>query len=292
MSKEKNNEGNKGFFKAFIPLSTENDKVTIFTKELEGGKQVKFLRGIATNTAIDKQNERMSKSFISKVKESLLGLNVFAEHDYSIDKTVGYVDEVSGDEENVVVDIALEDEEDNPIVKSVLKKIAHGTKIGYSIGGRILKAKKIFDEVAQKWVKELEDGVVYEVSLTAMPAGNGTWVEPIMKSLNAMDIEEEKITKEENIMKNNGETVTDVEKFQKALEEIMQADEIKSKLWDMFYAFRNAIQKIMDNDKMNAQEKKISINNVSKEFADKVEEMSQKIAELTMVVESEIGSNK
>lgn len=381
-----NKENNKGFFKSFIPLSSENDKIKIFEKQV-GGKTVKYLRGVATNTLVDKEDERMSKNFVSKIKSTAMGLNVFSEHEHSIDKTVGFIDDVGGDENNVVIDTALEDENDNAIVKSVLKKIEHGTKIGYSIGGKILKAKKVFDESLQKWVNEIDDGEIYEVSLTAMPAGEGTWVEPIMKSLkefvqeNGEDEIDEEFDKalthnsktldnepawstvnktslprqafadkgdpklkstwkyphhwvtggnmylhkgglnaawaaangarsgvqassavKEHLQKhrkalgmkkgNNFENIDEIKKhLNKALDEMMQENQIKDDLWDLFYAFRQSMYQIVESDKLTPAQKKQNIINISQEFGTKVEELSGKIIELTTAVEEQLGLN-
>lgn len=284
MSKENNN---KGFFKSFIPLSVEGNKIKIFEKEV-GGKSVKFLRGIATNTLVDKEDERMSKNFVSKIKQSAMGLNVFSEHDHSIDKTVGFVDEVGGDENNVILDVALEDEEDNSIVKSVLKKINHGTKIGYSIGGRILKAKRVFDDVLQKYINEIEDGDIYEVSLTAMPAGEGTWVEPIRKSLNEF-VKENNNELKNNVMDDSNDSNEIKKHLRKALDEMMQENQVNEEMWDLFYTFRQSIYQIVESDKLTPEQKKEKIVNISQEFGSKIEEFSTKIIELSTIIEEQLG---
>ncbi len=277
MNKQKNE---KGLFKSFIPLAAENNKVKIFEKEL-GGKTIKFLRGVATNTMIDKEDERMSKNFINKIKSSAMGLNVFSEHEHSIDKTVGFIDEVGGDENNVIIDTALESEEDNEIVKKVLRKIKHGTKIGYSIGGKILKAKKVFDETLQKWVNEIEDGEIYEVSLTAMPAAEGTWVEPIIKSL-------KEFVKDNEI--DNEETTDGIKKhLTKALDEMMQENQIRDDIWELFYTFKQAMYEIVENNDLAPEQKKEKIILISQEFGNKVEELSVKIIELSNAIETQLG---
>lgn len=111
-----NDTKDKGFFKALIPLNQKDGHIEILEKKA-GDKTIKYLRGIATNTQVDKEDERMSKSFVDKIKQQILGLNVFVEHEHSIEKTVGYVDEVIDDGDNVIVDTALEDESENELVK-------------------------------------------------------------------------------------------------------------------------------------------------------------------------------
>lgn len=275
---KQSNEVKKGLFKSFIPLSTEDNKTKIFTKEI-GGKTVKYLRGIATNTLVDKENERMSKQFIDKIKQTVLGLNVFSEHTHTIDKTLGFVDEVTGDDDSVIIDTALEDDNENVIVKSILNKINHGTKIGYSIGGRILKAKKVYDDTLKKFINEIEDGEIYEVSLTALPAGVGTWVEPIQKSLgeflkdNVVEPEPDEIKKQ----------------FTKALDEMLQENKVRDEIWEMFYAFREMVYMIVSNTEMTPEQKKLAINKVSEEFGNKIEILSAQIVDLSLSIEEQLG---
>ena len=288
-----NNTKDKGFFKALIPLNQKNGHTEIIEKEL-GGVKTKYLRGIATNTQIDKEDERMSKSFIDKIKSTVQGLNVFAEHEHSIEKTVGYIDEVIDDGDNVIVDTALEDEDNNSIVKSILNKIKHGTKIGYSIGGKITKATKYFDETLKKTITQIEDGEIYEVSLTAMPAGVGTWTVPIRKSLNDLftqpEIQEQLKTKEQESDTTDDSNAEDiVKKFIKALDEMVQTNKIKDEMWDIFYAFRETLYSIIESTELTPVQKKEKILSISTEFAGKIEELASTIADLTATIEQQIG---
>lgn len=285
-----NNTKDKGFFKALIPLNQKDGHIEILEKKV-GDKTVKFLRGVATNTQVDKEDERMSKSFVDKIKKQILGLNVFVEHEHSIDKTVGYVEEVIDDGDNVVVDTALESEDENPLVKSIVNKLKHGTKIGYSIGGRISKAKKVWDDFAKKTITEIEDGDIFELTLTALPAGVGTWTTPIRKSLK--DLFDQQEIKDQ--LKDNDESTTEisdedfVKKFTKALDEMVQANELQNDMWDIFYSFRQAIYSILESTELNPTQKKEKIMALSNEFAVKVEQFASKIAELMTAIEEQLG---
>lgn len=284
-----NNTKDKGFFKALIPLNQKDGHTEILEKEISGRK-IKYLRGIATNTQIDKEDERMSKAFVEKIKTSVLGLNVFAEHSHTIDKTVGFIDEVIDDGDNVIVDTALEDAEDNPLVKSIVNKIKHGTKIGYSIGGRILKAKKVWDDMAKKTITEIEDGEIFEVSLTAMPAGVGTWTSPIRKSLHDLLSEKEiqdQLKDETTITEISTEEF--VKKFTKTLDEMVQANKLKDGMWDIFHSFRQALYSIVESDELNPVQKKEKIMALSNEFAVKIEQYASEIADLTEAIETQMG---
>lgn len=291
-----NNTKDKGFFKALIPLNQKNGHIEIFEKEISSGVKVKYLRGTATNTQIDKEDERMSKAFVDKIKSTVQGLNVFAEHEHSIEKTVGYIDEVIDDGDAVVVDTALENEDDNPLVKSILNKIKHGTKIGYSIGGRITKASKYFDEQLKKTITEIEDGEIYEVSLTAMPAGVDTWTVPIRKSLSDLftqpEIQEQlKKETEPTSTTSDVDSVDDnlVKKFTKTLDEMVQTNKVKDEMWDIFYAFRETLYSIVESSDLTPTQKKEKILGVANEFAVKIEQLASEIAELTATIEEQLG---
>jgi len=290
-----NNTKDKGFFKALIPLNQKNGHIEIFEKEISNGVKVKYLRGTATNTQIDKEDERMSKAFVDKIKSTVQGLNVFAEHEHSIEKTVGYIDEVIDDGDAVVVDTALENEDDNPLVKSILNKIKHGTKIGYSIGGRITKASKYFDEQLKKTITEIEDGEIYEVSLTAMPAGVDTWTVPIRKSLSDLftqpEIQEQLKKETDSTTTTDVDSVDDnlVKKFTKTLDEMVQTNKVKDEMWDIFYAFRETLYSIVESSDLTPTQKKEKILGVANEFAVKIEQLASEIAELTATIEEQLG---
>lgn len=288
-----NNTKDKGFFKALIPLNQKDGHTEIIEKELSAGVKVKYLRGVATNTQIDKEDERMSKSFVDKIKATVQGLNVFAEHEHSIEKTVGYIDEVIDDGDNVIVDTALEDESNNPLVKSILNKIKHGTKIGYSIGGRITKASKYFDEQLKKTITQIEDGEIYEVSLTAMPAGVGTWTSPIRKSLSDLfsqpEIQEQLKNEPTSAPTIDVSSPDFVKKLTKALDEMVQTNKIKDDMWDIFYAFRESLYSVVESSDLTPTQKKEKILGLANEFAMKVEEFATKIADLTNAIEQQLG---
>jgi len=364
-----NKTKDKGLFKVFIPFDQENGMAKILEKEVDG-KVKKFLHGIASNTTVDREDERISKQFIKKMQQTALGLTVFSEHEHKIEKTIGYIDDTGGDEDNFEILTALEPEfepENNPtgneVVTNILNKLDHGIKLGYSVGGKVTKAHKVFDEKAQRDVRELVDGDVYEVSVTAMPSAYGTWVTPIIKSMNEFidedvevdEIEEEveeeaseKPTLEKDFVLSwaitNGkdteavkkaieqkrnelgltvpqmELITtkhlsgelteenfeklltafqtintlddegvDTKKLSKALDEIIQQDNISGQLYDLFWAFRQAVHKIVYNDNLEPTEKKTKINSLSSEFGDKVESLSTQLAELAATLDEQLA---
>lgn len=276
-----NTTKDKGIFKTYIPLNQKDGIVDVLEKKIGGdnGSTVKYLRGTATNTGVDKEDERMSKSFVGKIKKNIVGLNVFWEHEHSIDKTLGFVDDVDGDDDNVVIDTALENEGDNELVKKILNKIKHGTKIGYSIGGKITKAKKFFDESLKKWITEIEDGEIFEVSLTAMPAADGTWAVPIQKSLHEL-MEQTEIKTQIDIIDAENESNEDsecVKMITKSLNDMVEANKVSEQIWNLFYAFREALYKIVEEDELTPADKKAKIDQHSAEFSAAIETLSTKL---------------
>lgn len=417
-----NTSKDKGKFKAFIPFG---DPSKMIVEKEVGGVKRKFLHGIASNTQVDKEGERVTKNFIAKMKEQAIGLTVFAEHEHTIDKTLGFIDEIGGDEENFEVVTSLEPEynpENNPTgnetVTKVLTKLKHGTKLGYSIGGRVTKAVKVYDEELKKDIIELDDGELFEVTVTAMPAGKNTFVQPLIKSMNEfvseMDQEEDQeekqttekkseikhsnkisdeeplwsgisksklpaeafagedqfphhwvengqlgdndtyvngemflhksgliiawgmINKSENVdekvrkhlvdhIKSLGITINQSEKIyktfenqktseseigtliksysqinkfvddgdltqlSKALDEIVEMDNIHNQVYDLFWAFKSAIYQIVNNVDLEPVQKKDKIKTLADEFGDKIENLSATLAELAQAIDEQIG---
>lgn len=285
-----NNTKDKGFFKAFIPLIDQSGQNIIIEKEV-GGIKRKYLQGTASNTQVDKEDERVTKNFIRKMKDGALGLTVFSEHEHHLDKTIGYVEEVGGDEDNFVVTTALEPEYDpeknptgNEIVTKVLKKLNHGIKLGYSIGGRVTKVRKVYDEDVKKDIVELDDGDIFEVTVTAMPAGKDTFVNPIIKSMKEVIQDAEEKEGEDK------DKIKDEKELEKALEEMVEAEKLNEQLWDFFWAFKDAMYSIIKDDQIDAAQKKTKILSVAGEFADKIEELSGNIANLVSRIEQEISA--
>jgi hypothetical protein len=278
------NKTDQGDFKAYVPLETGVDgKVKIFEKSVKDGdeeRKVKFLRGEASNTKIDKALERVSPQFIKKMRDTVKGRNVFVEHEHHLLKTVGFVDETDGNNDSFIATTALEPEDDNLLVKALLSKIKHGTKLFYSIAGKITKATKQFVEDVNAEVTELIDGEVYELSFTALPEGNVGFVEPIMKSF-------KELLKNKNLT--NDEIITLTEKTMKTLDEMVQRSGIEEDLSNLFWSFRSAVSRITYDSDLTPAKKKDKIISLSEEYGQKVEKLATEVAELTEEIESELS---
>ena len=177
-----NKTEDKGFFKTFIPLAVGDNGSYIIEKSVDGVKR-KFLIGQASNLKTDREEERIGKKFLQKMKQSALGLNVFSEHEHTLEKTLGYVSDVGGDADVFIAETALEPEGENELVKQILMKLEHGTKLGYSVGGKVTEVAKIYDDNLKKDIVGLEDGEIFELSITAIPSSFDTWVTPLFKSV-------------------------------------------------------------------------------------------------------------
>jgi len=303
-----NNSEDQGIFKAFIPLVKKNGSYIIKKSEGEGMPENYFLVGEASNTKVDKADDRMSKNFVRSMKAQIQGLNVFAEHEYDIEKTLGYVSATDGNDDMVIVETALENPAENSLVDKIIKKIAHGTKIYYSVAGKITKACKKIDESLNKTVREIEDGIIYEVSLTALPEGDVGFVSPIMKSFktfmkaidskdddNDLDEDEENEDEDEDEELEDEETdinknASNLENFSKALQEMMQSHDISDKIYTLFYTFREAMYQVTNDENLKPAEKKEKIMNLASEYGTEVENLSNQLAELTETINQQLSS--
>jgi HK97 family phage prohead protease len=273
-----NKDSQKGFFKTYLPLVMKEGTIQVFEKTLQDGTKRKFLKGIASNTKVDKDDEVISSAFIEKMKSSAMGLTVFAEHERVIDKTLGYVEEVYGSEGEFGVVVALEPEEENQLVGKILKKMEHGIKLGFSIGGKVTKAIKKYVSEVKKTITELVDGEIYEVSLTAMPANYDTWAVAMTKSI------------KEIVGTMNGESsAEDITEISKALDEMMEASDINEQIYSLLDEYRWAVSSIIYNDELMPEQKKEKINNLSGEFSDKVELLSIRLTEIIEVIDEAIN---
>lgn len=311
-----NRTSDKGYFKTWIPFDYENGRLKIIEKDAINiikdvdGKPVKrkYLTGVASNTVIDKENERVSPFFIKKMQETALGLNVFLEHEHTLNKTLGVISAAGGDENNFVAETMLEPEEDNENVVQLLKKAANGIKLGYSIGGRATSITKGTTEDGKDFI-QLDDGDLFELSVTPMPAGNGTWITPIIKCMKEFvkeyeeheaaghdggisktivtedGVSEMAINFTELLTKNLGK-----EDFSKALAEMVQVDEIRDQMFDFWWAFREAIHFITFNEDLTPEQKGEKIKAYAEEFSAKIVELTSTMADLVETIDEAINS--
>jgi hypothetical protein len=283
----KNSVRDKGIFKEVISLSHSGDCInkTVYTKNVDG-KEFKYIKGEATNNKNDKDDERLAKSFIQKIASTAVGLNVFSSHQYTIQDTLGVIEKTHDLGDSTIFDLKLEPESDNELVKTIFKKMENGINFGLSIGGKITKARKVFDESAGRWIKELLDGEIWEVSLTPMPAGSVAPVQGIKKSLDSIFGETEQAEDYEDVSEYEEDEKAEIIK---TIVEMVQNDEIKRMIHDLFWAWDDACWKIERDDSLSGDEKAQKMNNVKEEFVNGFRSLAETYANNTAIIENQLS---
>lgn len=289
---------NNGWFTVNIPLVKSQNQFIIEKAKPTGDGKDYFLFGEASNTLVDKTKERVSPEFIKSMRSQANGMTVFAEHKRIITKTLGYISAVGGDENSFTAETALEDPNDNKLVNRIIKKLKHGTHLAYSIGGFIDKVTKTVDDTGAS-IRNLMSGELLEITVTAMPAGNVDWLSAVKKSLSSYQIPNEGGIMQANnsadpvLFKSLMDKVYELV-FQKTLAEMVQTQGLQSQLNEYWWAFRDAIWRIIydTNSNFTPQQRKDAINNIAGEFSVKVESISSALASLANQIETSlIGKN-
>lgn len=122
-----------------------------------------LLEGIASTTSRDLNGDVISKEAISQMKESAIGLNIYADHLYGLSDTVGVVKEVNETDENTLSIKFLVTKQASPILKDLLDT---GVQLGLSIGGSV-------DDYDNK-TNTVNSIILKEISLTTIPANTDT----------------------------------------------------------------------------------------------------------------------
>ncbi len=170
---------NNGLFKITIPIDSKGLDVD------EAGK--KFLKGVASGSWVDREDDQIMSSFIKKMRETTKNLPVFVDHQRDSDHLIGHIADIESDDTVFAPITELEKEwsTDNELgnkqVTKLLERIPK-VKFGYSIGGRFTKAVKCWDTNLRKYIRRIYDGEIYEVSVVPVPALSGTDVQIVTKN--------------------------------------------------------------------------------------------------------------
>ncbi len=175
-------------FQFHMGLDTKYSEDNYLDKSEDGGKL--YLRGIASDTLPDKQNQRFSKQFIESMVESANGMTCFYEHRRDLDNTIGVCKNAEMVDDSLFVSIELENPESNDLVKKLIDKSSQGIKIGLSVSGIVTKStveKKDSEGNKVRSSKEipvqiLEEGRLDEISAVGLPSNPRGWAAVIMKS--------------------------------------------------------------------------------------------------------------
>lgn len=122
-----------------------------------------LLEGIASTTSRDLNGDVISKEAIGQMKESAIGLNIYADHLYGLSDTVGVVKEVNETDENTLSIKFLVTKQASPILKDLLDT---GVQLGLSIGGSA-------DDYDNR-TNTVNSIKLREISLTTIPANTDT----------------------------------------------------------------------------------------------------------------------
>lgn len=179
------NEEKENTFEAFIPL--EKEIVEGLLKDTPVGEAEKnpMLIGVASTTGIDSEDERISKSFLKKLRRQAKDKPVLDNTHYAAvsRQTIGVITKSGGDEDNLEITVRLMKRSDSKEVDFILKQMETGIKYGFSIGGKITKIGREYNEKLKKTIYVLDDGDLFHVALTSQPVNQETFANAIVKSM-------------------------------------------------------------------------------------------------------------
>ena len=170
-----------------------------------------YLKGIASDTLPDKQNQKFSKGFLKTMINSADGMTCFYEHKRDLDNSIGFCKEATILEDALHVLIELESPETNELVKRLMQKSQQGIKIGLSVSGVVTKSsiEKTGDnsgdtsgdeirEAKTPPIMILEEGRLDEISAVGLPSNPRGWATVIMKSFNegVQDMSDQELQKD------------------------------------------------------------------------------------------------
>ena len=167
----------------------------VHTPELQksdkGGRRL--IRGYASVSTLDRQNEVIALSALEDAKNHLLeNFTVFYEHKHS-EFPIGKVVDAKIDDKGLLVEVELSTTADK-----IWTLIQEGILHCFSIGGRVLEAKEVKNEDTGKAHTEITKIELFEVSIVGLPANAEAQFELVSKSFNTAIAEEIRKREEEN----------------------------------------------------------------------------------------------
>ncbi|MFQ6098053.1 MAG: hypothetical protein ACE5O2_10040 [Armatimonadota bacterium] len=145
-------DANAGRFEFGVPL-------TRVWKDDEGQM---WFEGVASSTALDKQNERMTKNAIQKMAR-FRGIDLLPSHRAGPLEELGTVEETFADNDTFRVAGRLDPS--NPEAVRLFEKVEGGKAYQLSVGGRVTRAFWADDAEVGKRVKHIDDVVLDHVAL-------------------------------------------------------------------------------------------------------------------------------
>ncbi len=174
-----------------------------------------YFSGIASSSSIDRDNDKISPEALHKMSEDLKrNSSVFFNHQH--DKIgVGKLTNAYIEDGFLKINVKPTKAEG---MKDVITQINEGILRSFSIGGKVKKAEKTWDENTQKEVRVIKDVECYEVSVVGIPANpDATIINTISKALK-WDVGEASQTTKTELKK--GESMSEVKKEEKVEKEV------------------------------------------------------------------------
>jgi HK97 family phage prohead protease len=143
----------------------------------EDGHKYYYLKGYASDTSIDRDNDRMSPKALNSMKSAIEnGMNLFSNHEHGWKDTLGVISKAQQIGNGLYMEVRLEDPQKNKDVDLLLHKLDIGEKLGLSIGGDMVGSHTETDSSLGKNVRVIEDVKLYEVSLVGLPSNPNAYV--------------------------------------------------------------------------------------------------------------------
>ena len=164
----------------FLPLSKglmledSDDKKTEF---VEGQTRTKHkLRGVASTTSLDRDNEIVSKECLAKMANSikLKRLPIFGNHEHGWDNMLGYAYDANVVNDSLVMDIETAFVETNYKAHQLVSGLEAGLPFSLSIGGKVKGAHP--DKLKGKAINVIDDIEFLETSVVGIGANPDAFI--------------------------------------------------------------------------------------------------------------------
>jgi HK97 family phage prohead protease len=189
--------------------------VKSYEKEVNGESRM-VVAGIASGTQLDYDDERMATSAIAAFEKAIQeGITLPVTGAWSLiplrsghrkewDDVLGWVVKSYVDEDH---NLWIEAELDNTSkARDLYEKLTgisrpgRPTQLGFSIGGTIKKASRVWDNEHNKSIRVIEDIGLKEISVVGQPAYPPSYVEALTKSINWDEVPVEGEPSKESVM--------------------------------------------------------------------------------------------
>ena len=131
----------------------------IETKSLEGdNEETLVIEGIISTTNKDLYGDILTQEALESLKNQMIGLNVFLDHEYGYDDVVGVVRDARLEDNKLYGTVAVTED----YAEDIKSKLNFGVNLGFSIGGTA--------ERKENDMSIITDFNLIEISLTPLPA--------------------------------------------------------------------------------------------------------------------------